>query len=581
MALAFSNSLGNALNNKLNPQPLSQSTPIKSGPSVLSQIGSAITANNDRALGVPAGGWQTPATPPQTPVKKTTVSSPSGASVTTEYHAPPVETPAPVAPLATAQQPATPQTQYNAQGQSIGTQLPGMAGFNPQIATNTQTNPGQTMAQADANQPVQTGQTTVYNQNASPVTYQNGTNSSVQPYAPQAPTYQGIVGNLANTALNGSQASQGAVGSLINSAQTNPGASGQAYQNYQNDQAKYAADQLAYNNTYSGLLGQQGIPLEFSTGRAGEFQLQNSGRLQAEQQAVTNDLAGVNANISGTQTQQSGFNEAGGLANTAQSNVQSGLGAAGALAAPALGQYGQSYYNPLTGNSSSGASVQPNDPLYPVLQQYAQLYASGQQSAIPSSITGNPVLNAQVLQMAQQSNPNFNVNTAEGQASAQQSNAATTGTLGTNTAAGGYTQAITTYQNMNTANTAAESQAQQVQQILASTGLNNAASNDYTKAINQLSGRLGSSNVTALNTAVTELQNVYGQLLNSAGNTPSGSEAQALAVLNPNSSAKQITAAIQQLQAAAYNKLSAQYQQAQTYYTATQGGGSTGGIYSF
>lgn len=91
-------------------------------------------------------------------------------------------------------------------------------------------------------------------------------------------------------------------------------------------------------------------------------------------------------------------------------------------AAPQLGQYGQTYYNPTTGTtaSGSGSAVSPTDPLYPVLQQYAKLYASGQQGAIPGSITSNPVLNAQVLAMAQQINPSFNYNNATGTAAGQQ-----------------------------------------------------------------------------------------------------------------------------------------------------------------
>jgi len=109
--------------------------------------------------------------------------------------------------------------------------------------------------------------------------------------------------------------------------------------------------------------------------------------------------------------------------------------------------------------------------------------------------------------------------------------------------------------------------------VLQSTGLNQGVP-EYNKAINSLSGRLGNANVTALTSAVTEMQNVYSQLLSSGGTTPSGSEAQALALLSPNSTPAQINAAIQQLQTAAYNKLSGQYQQLQTENSALQSGNS-------
>lgn len=53
------------------------------------------------------------------------------------------------------------------------------------------------------------------------------------------------------------------------------------------------------------------------------------------------------------------------------------------------------------------------------LQTYAQLLASGQGSAIPGSVTGNTALMAQLYQMAKQIDPNFNFNVAAGQGSAQ------------------------------------------------------------------------------------------------------------------------------------------------------------------
>lgn len=122
---------------------------------------------------------------------------------------------------------------------------------------------------------------------------------------------------------------------------------------------------------------------------------------------------------------------------------------------PSPSAYGQTTFNPLTGQfGSSGGStgstqvVNPNDQLYPAMQQYAQLRATGQESLIPGSITGNPALNAQVTSMAQQNNPGYNANTAAGQASAQQSNAQIGGTAAVNAGNSLYQSANPEYQTL-------------------------------------------------------------------------------------------------------------------------------------
>ncbi len=154
----------------------------------------------------------------------------------------------------------------------------------------------------------------------------------------------------------------------------------------------------------------------------------------AQQQAVAQ---GANVALQGNQQ-----------ALSAQGQQQSGLASAAGLVQPQLGQYGQTYYNPQTGQASNGSSggVSPNDPIYPALQQYAQMYATGQQAGIPGSITGNSVLNAQVLQMARAINPNFNINTVAGMASGQQQVGQQVAQMtAANTAAKGIEQAITSF----------------------------------------------------------------------------------------------------------------------------------------
>ncbi len=130
-----------------------------------------------------------------------------------------------------------------------------------------------------------------------------------------------------------------------------------------------------------------------------------------------------------------------------QQTQQQGLGSAAGLLAPTLGSYGQAQYSPLGGlvGGGTGAGVSPSDPFYQTMQTYAQQLASGQSASIPSSVSGNPVLQAQLIQMAQQINPKFNYNAALGVGAAQQSNVQTAGTAGVTANQQVFNQAYSTY----------------------------------------------------------------------------------------------------------------------------------------
>ncbi len=134
---------------------------------------------------------------------------------------------------------------------------------------------------------------------------------------------------------------------------------------------------------------------------------------------------------------------------TALTSAGTQLGTAISASQPSVTGYGQTSFNPLTGQFGGGsAGVQPGDPFYQTLQTYAQQLAHNQPASIPSTITGNPVLQAQLLQMAQQINPNFNYNTAQGVAGAQQSNAQLGGTAVTGANANVYQSALPAYYQM-------------------------------------------------------------------------------------------------------------------------------------
>lgn len=158
--------------------------------------------------------------------------------------------------------------------------------------------------------------------------------------------------------------------------------------------------------TFSGLVGQA------------ETDYQKAAALsrsvgQAESDAEHNPRYALNVGIGRAGQIQS---NAGLAAQEALTSAQGEESLAGKVA-PTVGAYGQTQYFPLAAGQNGSGEVQPTDPFYSTLQQYAQAYASGQANTIPSSITGNAVLNAQALKMAKDINPSFNANVAGAQGS--------------------------------------------------------------------------------------------------------------------------------------------------------------------
>lgn len=99
---------------------------------------------------------------------------------------------------------------------------------------------------------------------------------------------------------------------------------------------------------------------------------------------------------------------------TAQGQAQSGLSAAGQLSQPAVVSPGQSVFNPVTGQYTSASSGGGNPLVAPsgidqsTWENYVQMAAQGENSAIPSSITGNANLSGQLNAAAKALNPNYN-----------------------------------------------------------------------------------------------------------------------------------------------------------------------------
>ena len=196
-----------------------------------------------------------------------------------------------------------------------------------------------------------------------------------------------------------------------------------------------------------------------------------------------------------------GLGNLAGLANTQQGLQQTGLASAAGLAAPILGQYGQANYG-IGGNTSGG--VQESDPFYKTLQNYAQLRATGQESLIPSSVTGNAVLNDQLTQMTKAINPSYNANTAgaQGQVQGQQ-----------------YQQV----QNLTSALQQGQNLQGQLTDLITTFGLNPSDVNAANKGLQAIAQNTSDPRYQMLQNYVNDIANTYAQVLTPAGGSQTDS----------------------------------------------------------
>lgn len=203
-------------------------------------------------------------------------------------------------------------------------------------------------------------------------------------------TFPGVVTNLANVSQQGSPQGQQITGQLQNTSnasspaatqaeqataaagESNPAIGTQANQIAQEYAQNIANAENAAGAQYTGYMTGGGGPI--GLGRAGAVQnalsnyvtgqsaaetaaLQGTGQelTAAQQEAAAENEAGNLANTQQSNV-QSGLNEAGSLANTAQSNIQSGLNQAGTLAYPTTlsASSGQYQTSPLTGQGING-----------------------------------------------------------------------------------------------------------------------------------------------------------------------------------------------------------------------------------
>ena len=284
------------------------------------------------------------------------------------------------------------------------------------------------------------------------------------------------------------------------------------------------------------------------------------GLTAAQQQASAEEAAG---NLANTQQAniQSGETSAGNLANTAQANIQSGEQAAGALTQPsgtfpfvfdpATGSYSVSGAAPLQTAISGGVQQAVANPgLYTSLNNaITQTYGSAaagmfQQAYIAAG--GNP-------------------NTATAAAGAAATNVGTTGTAATSAANAQYQSATDAVNKVTQSYSAASGVASNVESTLG-TWIQSGLITDLNAGLNTVAGLTSNPQYAQFQTAITNAQAQYSAAFSNAGVTPTQTTANALAELNPNSSATAIIASLNQLSSDLYAATVAPaYQQQSTY----------------
>lgn len=245
---------------------------------------------------------------------------------------------------------------------------------------------------------------------------------------------------------------------------------------------------------------------------------------------------------------------------TEQNQQQSGLESATTAVAPVTGvPYGTQTVQPgllgVPGSTSGGTSatsgasgtnlVAPTDPFYPTMQQFAQDLATGQTSAVPSQYLNGP-LAGQLQQMATAINPNFNMNTAQGQSQAQTSNASTAGTAETTANSQIYQQQLVSGSQTLQQGQAISLSGNQILQTMQSLGINPSDSNIANQSIKSLAQQFSSPAYATFTTNLSNLQSKVATLL-ANGDIPTTATSEAQNFINGTMNVSAMSAALTQV----------------------------------
>lgn len=259
----------------------------------------------------------------------------------------------------------------------------------------------------------------------------SGQSETGTPKVPTDISSGGILSSLVDTSNQGNNFVNESAEGLYNLSQTNPGNSGQAYTDYQKsvDELNRLKGDIA---TATASNESNPIPLEFQQGRQQVMDKKGALLLDAAQQKVNQKQQAIQNQITGAQTQQTGYNYAGGLGNTAQGLRQSGLQGAAQYAQPVQVPYSNQYINPQTGmpigGGSGGSAV--GGSLQSSVQNIAQRVLSGNMGYDAGVQALSAYGQAGVNSLLQALGPNFNVQQSNARAQAQGASTLQTGTTG-------------------------------------------------------------------------------------------------------------------------------------------------------
>lgn len=372
--------------------------------------------------------------------------------------------------------------------------------------------------------------------------------------------YSGLVGSLADVSKpSGTQTR--IISDIEKTARQNAGIA---------ENARALSEQYGKRIAEVGGLGAGAVAGNLSTGtnvvgsgNAAIASQSASARMSALSAAQQAALQGTGQQLTAQQQTAAAQQAALGGANTQQAQQMSGLGAAAGLAAPSTAPYGQTVFNPLTGQYGGGqGNLDPQTQAPSLAQRVLNGQMTYDQAIASMAYAGNAgrtFLDNAITQAG------GNPLSLQASGAAQQSNIQQAGTAGTDIARSGLAQTTQDYVAMTSASQFAHDQARAVTDILDKTGLNNVSSTDYNKAVNNLKGRFSSTDFVALNAALREAQIAYTNLLSSAGGTPTGNEENAIATLNINQSSAAINSSIVQLENAVARRLQAVNAARQTY----------------
>jgi len=261
-----------------------------------------------------------------------------------------------------------------------------------------------------------------------------------------------------------------------------------------------------------------------------------TGEQQVLQNIVQGDQNAYNAAITGEGQQTTALSNAGTLGGQQQQQNIGALGTAGQLTQPQLGQYGQTYYQPTNAGQGAG-QITPGSDMDTALNQYAQMAANGQISAIPSSITSNPVLNAELNKRATAINPKYNP-----VASAAQGGVITS-----------QTQQVEAYKSARQQGQALQSQ---LSDLITTFGLNPSDINAANAGLQKIAQNTSSSQYKILSNYVNDIANTYAQILTPAGGSQTDTtRSLASSMLDATASGQSIQDVMKSLDTAAQAKI--------------------------